>query len=318
MPASASTSAGTPSAKRRNVCSTSHFIPRTTIPSRCPAPPARGRSISEQSTGITVRLTTNDAAMLVIVATAIGVNNRPSSPSSPNSGRNTSTTSTVAYRIECRTSPDAAAITSSTGRRSAATAFSRNLRHTFSTSTIASSTTIPIATANPPSVIEFTLTPATRNTSSVTANDSGIAVSVITVVLTFSRNRNSTTATMIAPSRIASRRFPTACPMKSPCRNSTSGCTPAGSVARISSSASSIAFVSRRVSAPGALSMLRITPIVPFTLASPRITPTPSRTAATSLTNTVCAPFFLTTVDPMSSSFTVKFRCLTMISRDPA
>ena len=45
---------------------------------------------------MTVRLTTNDAAMQVIVAMAIGVKSRPSMPSSPKSGMNTKMMSTVA------------------------------------------------------------------------------------------------------------------------------------------------------------------------------------------------------------------------------
>ena len=53
-------------------------------------------SSSEHSTGITVRLTMNEAAMLVIVAMAMGVNKRPSMPSRPSSGRNTRMISTVA------------------------------------------------------------------------------------------------------------------------------------------------------------------------------------------------------------------------------
>ena len=57
---------------------------------------ARLRSSSEQSTGMTVSDTTNDAAMLTMVAMAIGVNSRPSSPSRLSSGRKTRMMSTVA------------------------------------------------------------------------------------------------------------------------------------------------------------------------------------------------------------------------------
>ena len=94
--------------------------------------------------------------------------------------------------------------------------FSRNRRHTFSTSTIASSTTIPMETASPPSVMEFTLTPKALKMRIVTANDSGMAIRVMAVVRKLSRNRNRITATMIAPSRMASLRLPMACSMKSP------------------------------------------------------------------------------------------------------
>ena len=130
---------------------------------------------------------------------------------------------------------------------------------------------MPMATASPPSVIEFTDTPNHLKTSSAVTNESGIAVSVMKVVRKFSRKRNSTMVTMIAPSRMASLRLPMACEMKSPCRKSSSTSTPAGSEGFSSASACSIAAVSLSVSKPGDLSMLRMTPGSPFTLASPRI-----------------------------------------------
>ena len=130
---------------------------------------------------------------------------------------------------------------------------------------------MPMATARPPSVMEFTLTPNHLNVSTVIANDSGIAMSVMAVVRKFSRKRNSTIVTMIAPSRMASLRLPMACSMKSPWRNISSTVTPAGSEGFSSSRAFSILAVSFSVSKPGALSMLSTTPIEPFTLASPRM-----------------------------------------------
>ena len=149
--------------------------------------------------------------MLVIVAMAIGVKSRPSMPSRPNSGIKTKITSTVAYRIELRTSLEAVAMMWSVVQASGllfaagtAAPLSLKRRQTFSTSTIASSTTMPMATASPPSVIEFTLTPKALKVKIVTAKDSGIAISVMKVVRRFSRKRNRMIATMIAPSRMAS------------------------------------------------------------------------------------------------------------------
>ena len=81
-------------ATRRNVCFTSHFIPLTKNPS--PWCPGFGLISSEQSTGITVNETTKEAAMLVMVAMAMGVNRRPSMPSSVSRGRKTRMMSTVA------------------------------------------------------------------------------------------------------------------------------------------------------------------------------------------------------------------------------
>ena len=82
-------------ATRRKVPFTKDLMPRT----RRPSPwsfPSWGSSKREQKTGMTVRETTKDAAMLVMVAIAIGGNRRPSIPSNPNKGRNTMMMSTVA------------------------------------------------------------------------------------------------------------------------------------------------------------------------------------------------------------------------------
>ena len=53
-------------------------------------------SSREHNTGMTVREITKDAAMLVIVAMAIGVKRRPSIPSRLSNGRKTRMISTVA------------------------------------------------------------------------------------------------------------------------------------------------------------------------------------------------------------------------------
>ena len=118
---------------------------------------ALGFSKKELSTGITVSETKNDAAILSMVAMAIGANNRPSTPVNPSRGRKTRMINRVAYKMDDRTSAEADAITSNLGRGGVRDAFSDSLRNTFSTSTIASSTTIPMATASPPNVIELTL-----------------------------------------------------------------------------------------------------------------------------------------------------------------
>ena len=61
---------------------------------------------------------------------------------------------------------------------------------------MASSTTIPIATASPPSVMLFTLMPKPWKVSSVMAKLSGMAISVMKVVRKFSKKRKITSVTM--------------------------------------------------------------------------------------------------------------------------
>ena len=74
----------------------------------------------------------------------------------------------------------------------------------FSTSTIASSTSSPIATASPPSVIVLIDIPSHVKTSPVITIERGMAVSVMKVVRKFSRKRKSTMTTSTPPSRRAS------------------------------------------------------------------------------------------------------------------
>ena len=77
-------------------------------------------------------------------------------PPSANSGRKTRTTRIVAKTIDERTSLDASLDHDVRARASGFAAparFSRSRRNTFSTSTMASSTSSPMATASPPSVI---------------------------------------------------------------------------------------------------------------------------------------------------------------------
>ena len=114
-----------------------------------------------------------------------------------------------------------------------------------------------MAIARPPSVITLIGWPSHSNTTAVTASDSGIATSEITVVRADSRKANSTIATMMAPSRSASATLPIEALMKSAWRNSTRGsASPGGRPCFSSPSAASICAVSFTVSASGCFWML--------------------------------------------------------------
>ena len=107
--------------------------------------------------------------------------------------------------------------------------------------------------------------PSHWNTSAVTASDSGIAVSEISVVRTDSRKANSTIATMIAPSRSASATLPIDALMKSAWRNSTRGAaSPGGRPCFSSASAASMLRVSFTVSAAGCFCTLITTAGTPL------------------------------------------------------
>ncbi len=134
-----------------------------------------------------------------------GRKKRPSIPSRNISGRNARTMMAVANTIAGRISLLASRITVRRGclSDSGLAAFSLRRRKTFSTSMMASSTKLPTAMARPPRVITLMVMFIQSKTSKPTARDSGIAVSVITVVLMLNRNRIRMTDTMMAASRRA-------------------------------------------------------------------------------------------------------------------
>ncbi len=72
--------------------------------------------------------------------------------------------------------------------------------NTFSTSTIESSTSEPMAMAMPPRLIVLMVSPIHLMASSENTMESGIEMSEIMVVRQFIRNMNSTMITNIAPS----------------------------------------------------------------------------------------------------------------------
>src|SRR4051812_22370777 len=71
----------------------------------------------------------------------------------------------------------------------------RRLRSTFSTTTIASSTTIPTAKTKPKSERLLTEMPSTYRMANVPTRDTGIAITGIMAALQFWRNRNTTPST---------------------------------------------------------------------------------------------------------------------------
>ena len=209
-------------------------------------------------------------------------------------------------------------MTSSLGLGSDREAFSFSLRRTFSTSTIASSTTIPMATARPPRVIEFTLISIRVKMRTVAVKESGMAVRVMRVVinevnifLRLNKKMNSTATTIRAPSRIASMRLLIAESIKLACLKSGvswMSFPSAASCLVVLTRVASISAVSLLVSTPGDFTTLRITPGAPLTPASPRCGWMPQVTSATSPRVMVRSPIFLTMVCLISSRSVVMAR----------
>ena len=126
----------------------------------------------------------------------------------------------VAKTMDARISLLASNTTGMSGRRSSGgrAAFSRNLRTTFSTSMIASSTRAPIAMAIPPSVIVLIDAPSSFITKMEVINESGMATIVITVARRLARKRRTMSTTSRAPSPSAETTLSMATWMKSACR----------------------------------------------------------------------------------------------------
>ena len=95
MLSTAKTGHGCSSPSRSMVPRNPRFIVRTNQASSC-ATACLGLRRKEQSTGISVSDTRNEASILTIVAIAIGVNNFPSTPDSPSNGTKTRTIKMVA------------------------------------------------------------------------------------------------------------------------------------------------------------------------------------------------------------------------------
>ncbi len=191
---------------------------------------------------------------------------------------------TVANTTALRISLLAWNTTRSTGARSPAgrAAFSRRRRNTFSTSMMASSTSSPMATARPPSVITLIVRPSADSTRKATARLSGSAVRVMSVVRTSIRNSTSTITMKIAASRSTLTRLSTERWMKSAWRiTCVLSAMPGGSAACASASLRSMASVSASVFVPGDFCTDSTTALRASSAAAPRLGAAPRRTSAT-------------------------------------
>ena len=151
----------------------------------------------------------------------MGVNNLPSIPVKKKSGKYTAITKSVPMTMGLRTSEEALKITTRELIRSASflRKFSFKRLKTFSTSTMASSTRAPIATAIPPRVMVLMETSKREKTRMVSAIDKGMAVKVMKVILQFIKKMKRIIMTMMPPSRTASMTLSMARSIKIDCLN---------------------------------------------------------------------------------------------------
>ena len=171
----------------------------------------------EHNTGVTVSATTSDANSAVMYAIPSGRSKAPSTPGKKKSGANTSITMIVAKTTEPRISLLASNTTEATARRSPSgnAAFCLSRRMTFSTSTTASSTSSPIAIANPPNVMLLIVNPSASRPRKAATNENGMANSVMMPARVLARKTITTSTTSRPPYVSASSRFAMATSMKS-------------------------------------------------------------------------------------------------------
>ena len=147
---------------------------------------------------------------------------------------------------------------------------------------MASSTTAPIAIANPPRVIELMVPPSQRRTTMATRSDRGMAIRLIKPARHVVRNSSRTITSSAPPSSIAESMFEIAVSIKSACRNrSVSITTSFGNALRRFESAASTARVVVNVFAHGCLFTIKMTLGFPKVEESPTLYSGPRRTAAT-------------------------------------
>jgi hypothetical protein len=157
------------------------------------------------SSGTTVTATTSDASSATTTVNANGRKKLPAMPLRNAIGRKTATVVSV---------DDATAVVISRAPVYAATigrSPSDTWRLTFSSTTIESSTTRPMATIIPPRVRMFRVMPCHHSTISATSSDSGIETAATSVARPLRRNAKMTSTANSAPSKPSRRMSPIAC-----------------------------------------------------------------------------------------------------------
>ena len=226
------------------------------------------------------------------------------------SGAKLTTMISVELRIGIRTSREALYTSSMMGTRSASGSarFWRMCLYTFSTSTMASSTSEPMAMASPPRVMVLMLMPRALSTIIATRNEMGIVTSEMTVVRTLARNIIRMITTKMAPSMSDFCTLSMLLSMKSAWRKmSVEICTSEGRVCLRSSSARSRCFVRSMVLVLGCFVTVRSTADWARSLATPSFGDwLPIFMSATSARVTTLSPFFFTMLVPSFSTSLVE------------
>ena len=145
-------------------------------------------------------VSSNEPAMAKLILKAIGLNSLPSRPCKLNSGRKTTMMIMMAKAIGLATSRAAARTAAVRLTCSPRACPSAMMRNAFSVITTAPSTIMPMPMASPASDIRLADSPACSLKMKAISIASGKAVITTMAERNSPRNRNSTTATRMAPS----------------------------------------------------------------------------------------------------------------------
>ena len=155
-----------------------------------------GLNNSAQSAGLSVKETSSEMTVAVAIVTANWRKNWPLIPGTSAAGMNTAV-STRAMAINAPPTSSIVRRVASRGERP-----SRRLRSTFSTTTIASSTTMPIASTRPNSESVLREKPSADSTAKVPISDTGMARIGMIEARQVCRNRMTTRTTSATASKI--------------------------------------------------------------------------------------------------------------------
>ena len=190
-------------------------------------------------------------------------------------------------------------------------------------STMASSTTEPIATTRPPRVMVLISSPKARISIRPITSDRGMALRVITAVRQFIRNSTITTDTIRMPSIKEVLTFLIAVSMKLACRKVRVTSMSPGRVLLRAAIRASTSRVTLGVSMSGCLLIISTTAGLPLKLPSPRFRALASRTTATSPRRSAW-PWLLVTTESARSSLLlawplarISFSCPPAIRKPP-
>ena len=240
------------------------------------------------SVGTSVRDNRYDASIEITTPSASGVKRKRAGPSSSTTGKNTTQMVSVAAKA-------GTAICRAPSRIATVSGFPMcRLRWMFSTSTVASSTSMPIASASPPSVMRFKVWPLRNSPTRPTRMARGMLVPTSTAPRQLPRKKRIISETRIDAITASCSTFVIAARTNTDWSKSIFSSIPSGAAALMMGSCSRALSTTASVLASAFFRIARYVARRPSTLTMFACTAYPSRTFATSPSTTVAPSTALT------------------------